>query len=135
MVSRRKFLQTLVGLGVVSGGCLTSTPRAKLEADVIAGPNSRLSFDPEELTITVGEQVTWYFDSIGHNVSGDPNHSEHVVIPPGGIPFTSYSGDNRFRTVPSGETYSHTPLTPGTYTYVCIPHQPEMMGTIHVEKE
>ena len=132
MGSRRRFLQTLAGLGVGSRGCLNTTPRAQREADVIAGPKARLSFDPEEVTITLGEPVTWYFDSNGHNVCGDPTHSEQVDIPTGATPFTSYSGENRFRTIPSGETYSHTPRTPGTYTYVCIPHLPEMMGTLHV---
>lgn len=132
MGSRRRFLKTLAGLGIGSSGCLTSTPQAKRQADVIAGPNSRLTFDPEEMTITVGQRVTWYFDSNGHNVCGDPNHSTHVVLPDGAAPFASYTNDNNFRTIPSGETFSHTFETPGTYTYVCIPHQPDMMGTLQI---
>jgi len=36
--------------------------------------------------------------------------------------------------IASGDTYEHTFETPGTYEYVCIPHESsEMTGTIVVE--
>lgn len=132
MGTRRRFLQGLAVGGLAISGCVDSTPREKGEADVIAGPDARLTFDPKTLTTSSGEPVTWYFDSNGHNVSCVPGHSDAISLPSGAEPFSSYRDDERHRTMSRGETYSHTPETPGTYRYVCIPHAPTMSGELHV---
>jgi len=133
MVTRRTVLAVAPALALGFSGCTTSSSTAKQNADVIAGPGSRLTFGPEQLTISAGETVLWYFDSRGHNVCGVPAHHPVVSLPDGATPFRSYPDDNTHRTVPRGETFSHTFDTPGTYTYVCIPHAPEMKGRIEVE--
>lgn len=131
MGTRRRFLQgaAVGGLGV--SGCVTTSP-GKEAADVVAGPDARLTFDPETLTVPAGEPVAWFFDSNDHNVSCVPAHSDVVSLPSGADPFSSYPGDETHRTVSRGGTYSHTPETPGTYRYVCIPHAPTMWGELHV---
>lgn len=132
--SRRGFIGGL-GVALLAGaGCLGDDGDARDEADVVAGPNARLEFDPEELTVAVGETVTWYFDSNGHNVSCVPGDSDTVALPDDADPFSSYPEGDAHRTISRGETFSYTLETLGSYTYVCTPHDPTMQGTLHVEE-
>lgn len=106
------------------------------DADVIAGPGGYSRFDPEELTVPVGDTVTWGFASGEHNVSCRPGDSDAVELPDGAEPFASYGPDEspRRSRVPRGETYEHTFDVSGRYVYVCIPHVHDgMVGTVHVE--
>lgn len=103
-------------------------------ATVAAGPGGNFTYDPEEVTISTGETVTWEFESANHNVECDPEQSDEATLPDGAEPFASYDGDNRFDTVDEGETWEHTFDTAGTYTYVCVPHVGSgMIGTVVVE--
>lgn len=132
METRRVFLGTLVSAGIGLGGCTSARSGAGTAADIVAGPDSRLTFDPTELVVSPGETVTWVFDSSGHNVSAVPEHSESVSIPGGTEPFSSYD-DAQHRTMSPGETFSHRFEIPGTYEYVCIPHESAgMVGKIQV---
>lgn len=102
---------------------------------MIAGPGGSLRFEPEELTVETGDAVAWGFDSPSHNVSCRPEHSSRVRLPDDAEPFSSYGPDEPpGTTLPRGATYEHTFSVPGTYVYVCIPHQSSgMVGRIHVE--
>lgn len=132
MKTRRIFLGSLVTAGIGLSGCTSSSSEGQ-RADIVAGPDSRLTFDPTEITVSPEETVTWLFDSSGHNVSGVPEHSDSVSIPDGAEPFSSYD-DAEHRTMSQGETFSHRFDVPGTYEYVCIPHvSAGMTGTITVE--
>lgn len=130
MVTRRSVLVRLGALGttVAGAGCLGSSDEDNGETEdneeneVAAGPNGNPVFDPESIEISVGETVTWTFESQGHNVSAKPEASSEVTIPDGATPFASYEGDKTYELVSKGETYSHTFETAGTYTYVCVPH-------------
>lgn len=122
-------------------GCTGSTDSSnggspsKPAADIIAGPRSDLVFDPDSLTVSTGEEVTWRFASPGHNVSCKAKHSDKARLPDDAEPFASYDGDQKYKTDPQGSTFSHTFETPGRYIYVCIPHQMNgMIGEIHVEE-
>lgn len=133
---RRGFLQTALAAGTAVAGCTqpgSGDPREA--ADVIAGPGGRLVFEPADLTVSVGDRITWYFDSSGHNVSCRPDAAEAVALPPGADPFASYGPDETpLSLVPRGETYTHAFETPGEYVYVCVPHIPQgMIGRISVE--
>lgn len=102
-----------------------------------------LVFDPEELTVSVGDTVTWEnVGSIGHSVT-----AYEEDIPEGAEYFASggfdsedaardaYSaGDPDSGDIAGGETYEHTFETAGTYDYFCIPHESTMQGTIVVEE-
>ena len=141
MTTRRRVLAGLGGgalgtlAGCSSGGGGSAPGTAPDDADVIVGPGGRFVFDPDDLTTAVGETVTWFFETAGHNVCARPGDSRAVELPDGAAPFASYGPDEPIGTlVPAGGTYEHAPETPGTYVYVCIPHQAQgMVGRIHVE--
>jgi len=129
----RRQLVRAVGIGAVAGlaGCSLGSGNVP-DGDIEVGTNY---FDPDSLTVEVGETVTWAFADPGHNVCGDPDDHDDVSIPDGAEPFTSYDGDNRGATVDAGETYEHTFETPGEYHYVCVPHAAVgMQGDIVVEE-
>ncbi|PSP80448.1 plastocyanin [Halobacteriales archaeon QS_1_68_20] len=141
--SRREFVSRVGALGVI--GALAGCTGGDGDDDengnsgdgdtVVAGPGGDLVFDPDSITVSVGDTVTWEFDSPNHNVSANPDHADQVEIPDGADPFASYDGDNKFATVSEGETYEHTFETAGTYTYVCIPHAGAgMVGEVVVEE-
>jgi plastocyanin len=102
---------------------------------VAAGPNQELVFEPEEITVSTGDTVTWEFESTGHNVSAYPEMHERVSIPEGADGFgTMEAGGDPYATVPEGETFQHTFETAGEFTYVCVPHAASgMVGTVVVE--
>ena len=135
-IGRRRLLGLLSGGATALAGCTGGgDDDAREAADVIAGPGGRAVFDPDEIAVEAGEPVTWYFDSDGHNVCGRPGDSERVALPSGAEPFASYGpGDPPGTLVPRGGTYEHAFSTPGTYVYVCIPHQSAgMVGRVRVE--
>ena len=73
-----------------------------------------LAFDPDTVTITAGETVTWTNEeSTNHTVTADEGQFE--------------SGD-----LGSGETFSLTFDEAGSYAYHCSVH-PSMKGTVVVE--
>lgn len=132
----RRGVLAAVGTGLIGSlaGCFgePSFP----DADVVAGPDERLVFDPPELTVSVGETVIWGFASGGHNVCCRPEDATEVALPDGAEPFASYGPNEppQGSLVPRGETFEHTFDVAGEYVYVCIPHvEAGMMGTIHVE--
>lgn len=103
-------------------------------AEVAAGPGGNFTFEPEEVTISTGETVTWTFESGSHNVECKPSEEEQASLPDGAEPFDSYDGENRFAPNGQGTTYEHTFDVAGTYTYVCVPHVGAgMIGTVVVE--
>jgi plastocyanin len=102
-----------------------------------------LVFDPDQLTISVGDTVVWEnVGSVGHSVTAYEDE-----IPDGADYFASggfdteqaardaYTpGDTDAGDIPGGESYEHTFDTAGTYEYFCIPHESTMVGTIQVEE-
>ena len=106
------------------------------DADVIVAPDGESIFQPDELTVPVGETVRWGFAEGGHNVSCRPEDSSEVVLPSDAEPFATYGPDDDpdVTLVQRGETHDHTFEVPGEYTYVCIPHADSgMVGTVRVE--
>ena len=87
-------------------------------------------FSPREVTIRSGEAVLWRNQSSDiHTVTTDStkvSSREDVTVPSGAKPF--HSGEIR-----PGKTWRQTFTTPGTYRYVCVPHERDgMMGTVVV---
>ncbi len=73
------------------------------------------SFSPKIFTVPVGATVTW------------TNHDD--------VPHVVSSADNRFKkstVLKTGQSFSHTFATTGTYSYFCSIH-PRMTGKIIVE--
>jgi plastocyanin len=103
---------------------------------VAVSPDGGFAFAPEELTVSVGDTVTWDFQAPTHNVSAWPEMHDDISIPDGAEGFgTMEQGGDGFATVSEGETFEHTFETAGEYTYVCVPHTASgMIGTIVVEE-
>lgn len=103
-----------------------------------------LVYDPETVTVSVGETVTWEnTGNVGHTVTAYedniPDGAEYFAS--GGFDSESAArdayepGDTDAGDIPGGETYEHTFETAGTYEYYCIPHESsEMVGTVEVEE-
>lgn len=93
----------------------------------------QLQFVPEQLTVNVGDTVTWRtVGPIPHTSTCDPslaaNPEQSVALPEGAEPWNS--GD-----VGDGEEFSHTFEVPGEYRYFCIPHEAAgMIGTLTVQE-
>ena len=74
-----------------------------------------IAFSPAEVTVAVGDTVTWTNnDSAGHDVTADSFSSGD----PGGLA--------------EGDTFEHTFEEAGSFDYVCTVH-PGMEGTVVVE--
>ena len=132
----RRIALAAIAAGLVGSVAGCSWGSSFPDADVIAGPEGRDVFKPTELTVPVGETVTWGFASSGHNVSCRPDDSDEVRLPKDAEPFASYGrGEAPLGThVPQGDTYEYTFDVAGEYVYVCIPHVARgMVGRIYVE--
>ncbi len=83
------------------------------------------SFQPSQLTIQVGQTVTWTVtQSIGaaHSVtSGHPNDTKPGTVFDSGI-----------RLENDGDSFSYTFTAPGTYPFFCAVHPTTMTGTVTV---
>lgn len=103
------------------------------DAEVAVGMTNLLRYEPQEVTITVGQTVVWTNTSgMGHTVTADPKLAKdpsHVRLPEGAQPFNS--GD-----MPPGATFRHTFDVPGQYVYFCIPHEAAgMVGRVNVQEK
>lgn len=106
-------------------------------------------FEPESLTIEIGESVLWYnTNGRRHTVTAYqeriPEHAEYFAS--GGFDSESearfrFSGGRGDQHSPGGGlqeggAYAQVLDVPGTYEYFCIPHEDQgMTGTIVVEEE
>jgi len=104
----------------------TTTEDGTMDGDatqVTVGPGGSLSFDPESVTVSVGETVQWTWDGSGHNIVVDSAPEESSWE---GDPDDLYS---------SGHTHEHTFEVAGAYSYYCNPHRGSgMVGSITVEE-
>ena len=112
---------------------------AILVPGLIPGPSvvemtSYMTFQPRELTVVTGEIVVWKnAGEMPHTVNTDPANcksdeaKEWVKIPAGATPF--YSGELK----PGAEFRVRFEI-PGTYQYLCVYHENQMMrGSIYVQ--
>jgi plastocyanin len=90
------------------------------------------TFDPAEMTIKVGDTVTWtVVGASAHSSTCDPSKAAdpaHAVLPEGAEPWDS-------GILTEGQDFSHTFDVAGDYTYFCMPHESlGMIGTLTVEE-
>ena len=76
-------------------------------------------FLPSTVRITAGESVTWEFSAPGHTSTSLPNQAESWNSAAGG-------------TNPAGTSFTHVFTRPGSYRYVCLPHESFMTGVVEV---
>lgn len=101
-------LLTVAALALLLAGTSMTVRGATYEIDI-----ADFAFAPTELTITVGDTVTWTnLDSVMHTA-------------------TSVNGSFDSGELEQGDSYSLTFTAPGTYDYLCTPH-PSMTGRIVV---
>lgn len=92
------------------------------DAVVTVGPGGALEFDPEELTVAVGDTVTWEWGSGGHNVNPQSQPAD-----------ANWQGEQDL--LERGAVHEHTFEVAGTYEYQCDPHAASgMVGTVIVEE-
>lgn len=100
-----------------------------------------LVFEPAELTVTVGETVTWEnVGTVTHTVTayGDKIPDGATYFASGGFDTEQAARDSYPDTggIGEGQSYVHSFETAGTVEYFCIPHEANgMTGTITVEEE
>ena len=126
MVDMRRILLALgaiaalaaAGCGGGDSGSTSSAPASTAAASSSGGgvaiKMQNIAFDPKDVTVKVGQKVTWTNDdSVDHNV-------------------TSQSGETiKSDNFGKGKTFSFTPKTAGKIAYVCTIH-PGMTGTLNV---
>ncbi len=94
--------------------------------------NDQLKFDPETITVRVGDSVTWITTgAVPHTSTCDPSKTsnpDNVSLPDGAEPWDSGN-------VAQDEEFTHTFEVAGEYKYICVPHElAGMIGTVVVEE-
>jgi plastocyanin len=89
-------------------------------------------YHPMKVAIKVGDTVEWVNNAETlHSVTTDPDSAQKpsdVSSPPGAKPF-----DSGF--MKPGMTFDYTFTVPGTYKYLCLPHEKDgMIGYIVVSQ-
>lgn len=141
VVVSRKIPGYLVGLSIIAlaialavaaivGGHLRSAA-ASTPPIVVKMVDAPPTFEPSTLSIKVGDTVEW--KNVGtsiHHASTDSSSAVNpadVSNPPGAKPFNSGF-------LQPGQSFSYTFTTPGTYKYICAPHETSgMSGEVTVK--
>jgi plastocyanin len=134
-LSRRQFIRRTGGLAVALGfvpliqacGSSANSQSDKPEIEM----NDEFGFEPKELTIEVGQTVTWKnVGTMVHTSTNDPSKAqkpEHSQLPQGAAAWDS-------GLLHAGQTWTYTFDVAGNYTYFCIPHESmSMIGKITVK--
>lgn len=111
------------GSSVGTQGAVADTVRVTMD--------NRLRFLPDTIRVNAGQAVRWENTSdIIHTVTADPSEAADpgtVRLPDGAEPFDS--GD-----LLPGRSFVHVFRAPGTYRYVCLPHElAGMTGVVIVD--
>jgi plastocyanin len=93
--------------------------------------NDQLTFEPQEIEVSVGETMTWAnTGKIGHTVTADKSKAADPSLV--SIPAGTKEWDSGF--VNEKESFARTFEKAGTYRYICIPHEGAGMVGIVVVK-
>lgn len=140
IVTSRKMPRYLVALGTIGLGVIIAvavsigvrlrSAAASTPLVVIKMIDMPATYEPAVVTIKVGETVEW--KNVGnsvHHASSDPStavNPAEVSNPPGAKPF-----DSGF--LQPGQSFTYTFTIPGTYKYICAPHETSgMLGEVVV---
>lgn len=97
-----------------------SRPSGSAGEGAVVEMTDELRFVPDQLTVNVGDTVTWRnTGSVAHTATDDRGKAQdaaNAVLPEGAEPWDSGN-------IAAGEEWSYTFQTPGEYTYFCIPHE------------
>ncbi len=133
MKLRTQIAVLLTFVVLVSVAAELATAKEKKTADdaaAVVRMTDANQFAPATVTINVGQTVEWVTTGNGiHAVADDPDLAQEpnmVHLPQGAKPFHSAA-------ITPGKSFKHRFTVPGTYRYICVPHQPQMMGTVIVK--
>jgi plastocyanin len=106
------------------------TTPAEGESGSTVDMNDQLAFAPKEIEVSVGRKVTWKnVGKVGHTVTADKSKAADPSLV--SVPAGTKEWDSGF--VKEGESFSRKFAKPGTYRYICIPHEGAgMVGTVVV---
>jgi plastocyanin len=135
--TRRQFIAHLgmlggaLGLAPLLQACGGTADSKQREPDEAVVEMTDVGFQPDLLTITIGQSVVWRnTGSMVHTTTSDPDKAQqpaHAVLPEG-----ARSWDSGL--LREGESWRHTFEVVGDYTYFCIPHEAAgMVGRIVVK--
>jgi plastocyanin len=139
---RRAFLASVGGTAttLAVAGCLGAGRSGSTEYDI---GMSSARFRPAEFAVTPGTTVVWRnTSSHAHTVTayddGIPEDAEYFAS--GGFDDEGAARDAWQQRgggkLTTDDTFEHTFEVPGSYQYVCIPHEPNgMAGTIEVSED
>jgi plastocyanin len=118
----------VVGIGVTVAVLVARQPTMiRMEDTPLGG-----IYNPEKLTVRVGTTVQWKNDGQQVHDATDRRDAAmragDIAYPSGAAPFDSGS-------MQPGQTFSYTFIVPGTYKYICTPHEfGGMTGDVIVTK-
>ena len=115
------------------GASFAAGPQSDQAPAAIIHMTINKQYVPKEVTISVGDTVEWVNDDPQHehDVSTSKDETENpkaIELPKGAKPFSS-------GLMPYGKRWRHRFTVAGTYRYICLPHQPRMVGTIVVRPD
>jgi len=130
----RRLSLALLVVALASVGC-SQEGKARPPGEV--GMTAGLKFEPAEITIDAGDTVTWVNDSTDvHTVTaledGIPEGADYFAT--GGFDSERAAREELGEGLMSeGDEFEVTFEEPGTYRYVCLPHESQgMLGSVVV---
>jgi plastocyanin len=129
--SRAAFL-TLAMAVAVAVGMFAPAMALAAPAVVVKMTDKPPMYKPLKVTVKVGQTVEWINNAETlHSVTTDADSAQKptdVSLPPGAKPF-----DSGF--MKPGAIFDYKFTVPGTYKYLCLPHEKDgMIGTVVVSK-
>jgi plastocyanin len=105
-------------------------PAERADGAAVVEMNDQLAFAPKQIEVSVGEEVTWKnVGKVAHTVTADKSKAADPSLV--SIPAGTKAWDSGF--VGEGESFARSFQEPGTYRYICIPHEGAgMVGSVVV---
>ena len=122
----------LAACGGDNGAADGQRPAAEPTAETpVVEMTDSLKFEPMEITVSVGDRVEWRnVGQIAHTVTTDPSK----VADPKGVSVPDRAKPWDSGVLGADETFVRSFKKPGTYRFVCVPHEgARMVGTVVVE--
>lgn len=121
----------LLAVSAAAGLLVPATPQAAPAVVVVKMLDAPTEFDPPQVTISAGDSVRWQNDgNTLHDATNNPALAidQNQVSSPAGVP----AFDSGFMN--PGQRFEQKFTVPGTYKYVCVPHETSgMIGTVIVK--